>query len=90
MKERGELPNEEGDAVRKKQHMKNISGAIGQGKTTDVKKKEQQKPIRMWKKRVIRGKGERRERNGGGQKEDVRFLFLWWLLNLWLMGRSGE
>ena len=57
------LPNEEGDAVREYEAMHEEKyGAIGQGKTREVKKKRMQKPRRMKKERVERGKEKRRKK----------------------------
>ena len=42
---------------------------------TKAEKKEEEKGVKR--KRRRRRRGERRERNGDGQKEDVRDVFLW-------------
>ena len=58
----------------------------------EVKKKERQKPRRMKKKRVYRGKEKRRKQGTkrGRSKEDARVVSLWRLFNIFRQGRDLE
>ena len=69
MKERGELLNEEGDAVReyKAAHEENFWSSWAREDLREVKKKGWQKPRRMKKKRVKRGKEKRKKRTTRGR-----------------------
>ena len=81
MKERGELPNEVGDAV-------------GECRAMHEKKKEGQKTEKIEEEKVKKRRKENRRKKRTKwerSKEDVRFLFLWWPLKSLAKGeRSGE
>ena len=66
IRERGELPNEEGDAVREHKAMHKDNFLNSCSREYEVKNKGRRK----W-------RGERREPNGGELEEDVKVLFRW-------------
>ena len=89
MKERGQLPDEEGDAAReyKAMHEENFWSSWLRG---DERGKEERmaKPRRTKKKKVKRGK-EKRSKNRTKRrqsKEDVRVVFLWRPLTFFVKG----